>query len=141
MGITPEELRGAGGGLERVLHERGPVVLRVWERLAASGPAEVDTVRAAIAELLAAPGELAPPGDPLVRSPLAAGSALTAAARAAFPALVRGMALLPVAVRELARALGSPLALEDAARLGAAVERVLAAAARIHAEACRLPGR
>lgn len=116
------------GGLDRVLAERAPLVLRVWERLAADGPGEADVVRAAIAELLAAPGELVPQVDS-APPPLPAGSALVTAARTAYPALVAGLDLLPRAVRELARALGSPLEGRDEARLDAAMERALATAA------------
>jgi hypothetical protein len=126
--------------LGRVLAERGPLVLRVWEALVAGGPGDADLVRAAVAELLAAPTELAPPRDDAAEpAPLRAGSALSAAARGAFPALVDGLAFLPLAVREVARAVGTPLAPEDDVRLAAALDRSLAAAARAHAEHCDGP--
>jgi hypothetical protein len=133
MGVTPEGLRSTAGALDRVLAERGPLVLRVWEALVSGGPGDTDLVRAAVAELLAAPAELAPPAsDATLHAPLTAGTALSAAARGAFPALVDGLAFLPRAVRELARALAMPLAPEEEVRLDAALHRALAAAARSH---------
>jgi hypothetical protein len=144
MGMTPEELRNTAGALDRMLAERGPLVLRVWDALVSGGPGDADMVRAAVAELLAAPAELAPPAsDAALHAPLRAGTALSAAARGAFPALVDGLAFLPLAVRELARALAMPLAPEDDVRLDAALDRALAAAAaaRSHAGTCGPPPR
>jgi hypothetical protein len=140
-GGDPATRRGDTRALARVLAERGPLVLRVWEALVAGGPADADLVRAAVAELLAAPPELGPPWDGAAEpAPLRAGSALSAAARGAFPALVDGLAFLPLAVREVARALGTPLVAEDDVRLAAVLDRSLAAAARAHAEHCEGPG-
>ncbi|HYG70463.1 MAG TPA: hypothetical protein VD838_22490, partial [Anaeromyxobacteraceae bacterium] len=96
--------------------------------------AEAAPVRAAIAELLAAPAELLPPA-PGTAPPLRAGTAVTTAARADLAALETGLSLLPIAVRELARALGAPLSPEDDFRLSAALDR-----ARVAARAARSNG-